>query len=136
MNTPAISRMTRSLVLAVREKAPFTLTASPAEITVKKGDPLKLTVAVTRSAEMSNAVDLTGAGIQLPPGMEIPLTKVAAGVASAELTISTEKMPPGTFSFLINGDGQVPAGETDKKNVRCVYPSNAVKVTVEAAPKK
>ncbi len=136
VNTPAISRMTRSIVMAVREKAPFTLTASPAEITVKKGEPIKLTVAVARAPDMPNAVDLTGAGVQLPPGMEIPITKVAAGAASAELTISTEKMPPGTFSFLINGDGQVPSGETDKKNIRCVYPSNAVKLTVEVAPKK
>lgn len=135
VNTPAISRMTRSLVLGVREKSPFELTASPAEFTVKKGEPLKLSVTIKRDANMPNAVDLSGAGVQLPPGLEIPLTKVAAGKTSAEITIATDKMPAGTFTFVINGDGQVPATEGDKKNIRCVYPSNSVKVTIEPATK-
>lgn len=135
VNTPAISRMTRSMVLAVRGQSPFALTAAPAEFTVKKGEPLKLNVAVRRDATMPNAVDLSGAGVQLPPGLEIPLIKVAPGKTSAEFTLNTDKMPPGTFSFVINGDGQVPAPEGDKKNIRCVYPSNAVKVTIEPAAK-
>lgn len=135
VNTPAISRMTRSLVLGVREKAPFELTASPAEFTVKKGEPLKLSVIIKRDAAMPNGVDLSGAGVQLPPGLEIPLTKVAAGKTSAEITLATDKMPPGTFSFVINGDGQVPSPDGDKKNIRCVYPSNSVKVTIEPAAK-
>ncbi|NBV21316.1 MAG: hypothetical protein EBS05_05265 [Proteobacteria bacterium] len=135
VNTPAISRMTRSLVLAVREKSPFELTASPAEFTVKKGTPLKLNVTIKRDATMPNAVDLSGAGVQMPPGLDIPLTKVAAGKTSAELTLSTDNMPPGTFSFVINGDGQVPTTEGDKQNIRCVYPSNAVKVTIEPVTK-
>lgn len=135
VNTPAISRMTRSMVLAVRGQSPFALTAAPAEFTVKKGEPLKLNVAVRRDATMPNAVDLSGAGVQLPPGLDIPLIKVAPGKTSAEFTLNTDKMPPGTFSFVINGDGQVPAPEGDKKNIRCVYPSNAVKVTIEPAAK-
>ena len=127
--------MTRSLVLAVRGQSPFALTASPAEFTVKKGEPLKLHIDIHRAATMPNAVDLSGAGVQLPPGLEIPLTKVAPGKTSADLTLNTDKMPAGTFSFVINGDGQVPATEGDKKNIRCVYPSNSVKVTIEPAGK-
>ena len=131
VNTPAISRMTRSIVLAVREKAAFAITASPAEVTVSKGDPINLTLTAKRRDDMPNAIQLNGAGIQLPPGMEIPVKSIAKGESEQKLTIATDKMKEGTYSFLVNGDGQVPS---DGKNVRCIYPSNAIKVTIE--PKK
>ncbi len=104
-----VTRAAAYSVLAAKAPA-----KGPAEFTVKKGEPLKLNVAVRRDATMPNAVDLSGAGTQLPPGLEIPLIKVAAGKTSAEFTLNTDKMPPGTFSFVINGDGQVPATEGDK----------------------
>ena len=53
-----------------------------------------------------------------------------------KLTLNTEKMPEGTFSFIVNGDGQVPSSGDKNRNIRCVYPSNAVKITVEAKEKK
>lgn len=129
VNTPAISRMIRSIMLAVREGAPFALTAFPAQLTVQKGDAITLTVSVKRREDMSNAIQLNGAGYQLPPGMEIPLTNVGADQTEATLVLKTDKIPVGTFSFLINGDGQVPS--TKDKNIRCVYPSNTVTVTIE-----
>lgn len=44
VNTPAICRLTHSIVTAVREKTPFAVTASPNELTIKQGDPIKVTV--------------------------------------------------------------------------------------------
>ncbi len=131
VNTPAISRMTRSIVLAVREKAAFQITASPAEITVAKGETINLTLVARRRDDMPNAIQLNGAGIQLPPGMEIPVKTIAKGESEQKLTIATDKMREGTYSFLVNGDGQVPV---EGKNTRCIYPSNVIKVTV--MPKK
>ena len=131
VNTPAISRMTRSIVMAVREKAAFQITASPAEITVVAGEPINLTLTAKRRDDMPNAIQLNGASIQLPPGMEIPVKSIAQGETEQKLTIATDKMREGTYSFLVNGDGQVPV---EGKNTRCIYPSNAIKVTV--LPKK
>lgn len=128
VNTPALARMTRSLVLAVREKVPFALTAEPSDIKVKLGEPLNLTLKLKRREDMPAPVQLTGAGYQLPPGLEIPLTTIEKDKTEAKLTLKTDKMKEGTFSFTVSGDAQVPI---DKRNVRVVYPSNSIKVTIE-----
>ncbi|HLX60417.1 MAG TPA: PPC domain-containing protein [Planctomycetota bacterium] len=128
VNTNALARMTHSLVMAVREKVPFMLTAEPKEITVKQGDPINLSIALKRREDMPAPVQLTGAGYQLPPGMEIPLTTIEKDKNDAKLTIKTDKMKEGVWSFTVSGDAQVPV---DKKNIRCVYPSNSIKITIE-----
>ncbi|MCE9606502.1 MAG: hypothetical protein K8U03_16545 [Planctomycetia bacterium] len=132
VNTPAISRQTQSIVLAVREGAPFELKATVAGATLEVGKPIELTVDVRRHGTMKNAVQLVGAGYQLPPRMEIPTTNIAPDKSQAKVSIDTAKMAPGTYSFLINGDAQVPVAQPTgpAKNVRCVYPSNTVTVTI------
>ncbi|MEI6233526.1 MAG: PPC domain-containing protein [Planctomycetota bacterium] len=128
VNTPALARMSRSLVMAVREKVPFMLTATPNEIKVKQGEPFTLTLTVKRRDDMPSPIQLTGAGFQLPPGMEIPLTTIEKDKTEGKLTVKTDKMKDGVWSFNVGGDAQVPA---EKKNIRVVYPSNIIKITVE-----
>ncbi len=130
VNTPAISRVTRSMVMAVREKVPFAVTASPKEITIKQGEPINVTVTATRRADMPSAIQLNGSGIELPPGLTIPTTTINVGQTEAKLSLTpTEKMKEGVYSFIINSESQVPDGD---KKIRCIYPSNAIKVTVLA----
>ncbi|MEA3207653.1 MAG: hypothetical protein QOE70_710, partial [Chthoniobacter sp.] len=131
VNTAAISRLTRSIMLAVREKTPFAVTASPAEMVIKPGDPINVTVTATRRADMPSAIQLNGAGIELPTGLTIPTTTINPGQAEAKLVVTTtDKLKEGVYSFIINAEAQVP-GEGDKK-IRCIYPSNPLKITVEA----
>ena len=136
VNTPAISRQTQSIVLAVREGAPFDLTTKLLTPSVEQGKPIEVSVDVKRYGEMKNAVQLVGTGYQLPPRMEIPTTNVTPGQTQAKVSIDTTKMSPGSYSFLINGDAQVPVAQPTgaPKNVRCVYPSNTVTVTITPAP--
>ena len=138
VNTPAISRMTRSIVLAVREAAPFLLTASPAQITKVQGDPIEVDVAVRRGKDMPNALQLNGSGYQLPSNLTIPTTPVAADQSKARVKIPTDRVPPGTYSFLINGEGQVPVKDArgNSRNIRCVYPTNTVTLTITPKPGK
>ncbi len=129
VNTPAICRLTRSIVLAVREKTPFAVTASPKELTIKQGEPINLTVTAARRADMPSAIQLNGSGIELPPGLTIPTTTINVGQNETKLTLTTtEKMKEGVYSFIINSESQVPDGD---KKIRCIYPSNPIKVTVE-----
>ena len=128
VNTNALARMSRSLVMAVREKVPFLLTAAPNAIKVKQGDPINLTLTLKRREDMPNAVQLTGAGYQLPPGLEIQLTTIEKDKTEAKLSIKTDKMKEGIWSFVVSGDAQVPV---EKRNIRCVYPSNSITVTIE-----
>jgi hypothetical protein len=138
VNTPALCRMTRSVVLAVREKTPFAVTASPAEFTMKQGDPISVTVTAKRREDMPNAIQLNGAGIELPPGLTIPTTTINSGQNETKVTLNTDKMKEGTYSFIINSEGQVPDTNKDatKKNIRVIYPSNPIKVTIEPKSSK
>jgi len=126
--------MARSLVMAVREKVPFMLTAAPNTFKLKQGEPLDVTLTLKRREDMPNAVQLTGAGYQLPQGLEIPTTPIEKGKTEAKLSLKTEKIKPGLYSFTISGDGQVPVDKN--RNVRCVYPSNLVTVTIEPKEEK
>lgn len=137
-NTAAISRMTRSIVMAVREEAPFLLTAAPGEVTKVQGEPLEIEVSIGRRKDMLNPLQLNGSGYQLPPNMNIPATPVAADQTKATVKIATDQIPPGTYSFLINGEGQVPFKDAggNTQNVRCVYPTNVVKLTVSPKASK
>jgi phage tail sheath gpL-like len=130
--------MTRSVVLAVRETTPFAITASPAEITLKQGDPISLVVTAKRRGDMPNAIQLNGAGMELPPGLTIPTTTINAGQTEGKLTLATDKMKEGTYSFIVNSEGQVPNSDknADKKNIRVIYPSNPIKVTIEPKSSK
>jgi len=58
------------------------------------------------------------------------------GQSEVKFTIATDKMPEGTFSFIVNGDGQVPSAQDKGKNIRCVYPSNSIRITVDPKPSK
>ncbi len=138
VNTPAISRMTRSIVLAVRDEVPFVLTATPTEVTKTQGEALEIDVTVKRRADMPSALQLNGSGYQLPPNMNIPATPIAADQSQARVKISTDQIPPGTYSFLINGEAQVPVKSAggNSRNVRCVYPTNAVSLTVQPKSSK
>ena len=131
VNTPAICRLTKSIMLAVREKTPFAVTATTKDTLIKPGDPINVTVTTKRRADMPSAVLLTGTGIDLPPGLTIPTTTINPDQTEAKVTVATtDKLKEGTYSFIINSESQVPNG-TDKKT-RVIFPSNALKITVVA----
>lgn len=132
VNTPGISRTTRSIVLAVRRETPYVLTAVANQLAFKQGEPLTVNVQVERKGSFANEVKLIGAGYQLPPGMQIPLTSVPSGQGQGSVVIKTDGMPPGTYSFVISGEAQVPYERKpgEKQDVRCVYPSNPITITV------
>ena len=135
VNTPAICRLTKNIMLAVRETTPFAVTASTTGTAIQAGDPIKVTVTATRRAGMPSAIQLIGTGYDLPPGLTIPTTTINPGQTEATLSVTTtDKTKEGTYSFIINAESQVPTGG-DKK-MRVIYPSNPIKITVAAKPAK
>ena len=92
-----------------------------------------MTVTAARRADMPSASQLNGSGIELPNGHTIPTTTINVGQTEAKITLATtDKIKEGTYSFIINSESQVPDGD---KKIRCIYPSNPIKVTVEAKAK-
>jgi hypothetical protein len=135
VNTPAICRLTKSIMLAVREKTPFAVTASTKDSVIKSGEPINVTVTAARRADMPSAILLTGTGIDLPPGLTIPTTTINPDQTEAKVTIATtDKLKEGTYSIMINSESQVPNG-TEKKT-RVIFPSNTFQITVAAKPAK
>ena len=133
VNTAGQARLTQSIVIAVRESTPFSVTAAVAQETIKPGDPLNVTVTATRRADMPSAIQLNGNGIGLPDGLTIPVITINPGQTEAKVAIDTAKMKEGTYSFILNAEAQVPTGD---KKTRVIYPSNPMRVTVTAPPAK
>jgi uncharacterized delta-60 repeat protein len=129
LNAPAMTRTVRSITLAVRDKSPFVLTASPAELNVQAGDPIQVTVAVKKWDNLTNSI-LLSAATQLAPGLEVPSTNLGPGQIEAQLTLNTAKISPGGYSLVINGEGQVASSDKAKR----IYPSNPIKLVI--LPKK
>ncbi len=136
VNTPGIARMTRTIMLAVRDSAPFTVSATPAEFHLQAGQPLELTLHVERRADMPSEVQFGAAGLPQIKGLDVPLTKVLVGETQKNLKLDTAKIAPGMYSFILNGEAQVPFEEKpgSKRNIRCLYPTNAI--TFEILPKE
>lgn len=143
VNTPGIARMADSIVLAVREAAPFALTAAPAKTTVSAGEKLPITVKLERAGDWTESVQLSG--FDLPQNATVALVTVAkgAGEGKVELTLPAN-LKPGTYTFTINGAGQAPRDYAKQRdpnkprgnNVRVVYPSNPITITIEGTATK
>jgi hypothetical protein len=139
VNTPGIARLGDSIVLAVRRSAPFSVTAVPARTELAAGEKLSIAVRVERALDWAESIQLSG--FDLPDRTSVALASVSKGSTEAkvELTLPPNTRP-GTYTFTINGAGQAPedyARERDPKrprgkNVRAVYPSNPITVTVLA----
>ncbi len=136
-NSSGDERMQRGLMLAVRDTAPFIVSANPAEVTLRQGEPLKFTVQVRRQGDAALDVQITAAGMPNVNDMEIPIKTLAGTQTEQSYEISTAKLPPGKFSFIVNGEAQVPfqrAADKPKMNLRRWFPSNAI--TVDVQPKE
>jgi hypothetical protein len=137
VNTPGIARMAHSIVLSVRDAAPFSVSVEPTRATAAPGSKVVLKARIRRAADWSGPVQLSG--FDLPNGAAVGLVTAGKDAAEARLELTLPaRMRPGTYTFAINGAGQVPRDYAQKRpakkpgngNVRAVYPSEAVTVTV------
>jgi hypothetical protein len=137
VNTPGIARMADGIVIAVRPAYPFRVTAAPASTSAAAGEKVSFTMKVERLARWEGDVQI--AGYDLPPGATVGLATIAKNATEAKVELALPaKIKPGTYTFTLNGAGQAardfgrPADPKAKAgNVRAVYPSNAVTVTVK-----
>lgn len=142
-NIPAISRLDRQLMLAVRDKAPYHLVPKETALSIKQGDKATLNFKVTRLWP-----DFKGAvAVKQTPGVQNnqPLiagitfnnnqpVNVAADKTdgSGPITVGTNAVP-GIYSFVLEGSAshqfeKVPKGP--KVNSGLNYPSIPITLTV------
>ncbi len=145
-NIPAISRLDRQLMLAVREKGPYRITPKETRLTVKQGDKATLNFTVTRLwPDFKAAVAVTQIpGVQqnqpLLPGIRFNNNQpvnVAAGKTDGSGVINvSSNVPPGVYSFVLHGSAQHPFEKVPKGpkvNTGLVFPS--IPVILKVVPK-
>lgn len=123
-NIPTISRLGRSVVLAVREKGPFSLDHATKEVAAPVGGVVNVKVKVTRQPDMKQPIQL--GPITMPPNqVELPpnLTfnnnnqPVAIPPDKNEFDVQFQVKPnvaPGTYNLVIRGTAQVPFAKDPK----------------------
>jgi hypothetical protein len=144
-NIVTISRVDRGLMLAVRDKAPFTLTPALDKPEVLQGGKAVLTVKVARlwpdlKAPMQVQVmqSQNQQGVELPNNLRVnnnqPIN-VAANQAEGKLNVVVgTDVPPGAYNIVLRGQTQVPYNKDPKskakQNTIVVQPSAAVTLVV------
>jgi hypothetical protein len=138
VNTPGIARLADTIVLTVREPPPFAVQAKAAAASVAPGGRLMIDVQITRAADWSDAVQLSG--FDLPSGATMPLKPITRGSTTGKVElILAPNAKQGQFTFTVQASGQVArnyATETDPKrrgsNIRVVATSNPITITIAA----
>lgn len=138
-NNPTISRLDRSLVLAVREKPLFTLLAGLDEVTAKQGSKVTIPVKVIRHAPESkaplqvNILNLSQGG----RGRSTPLLTLNPDQDEGNLTIELRPdLLAGTYSIALQGQMQVPGSRgRQRQNYTVTMPSQPITLTVEPGQK-
>ncbi len=145
-NLPAVSRLDRSLVLAVRERAPFNLSATPDPAAIVQGTKATATLRLSRLAgEFTGPVQVTVLEPQthLPGGLTVnnnqPLT-IDKGKEEATAVVDVKSnVPPGVYNVVLRGVASVPFAKDpaakQKPAVTCIQVATPLQITVFPAKK-
>jgi hypothetical protein len=135
-NVALISRLTRDLVLAVREKAPYSLSAEVQEVATVAGQNITIPLKITR-----HWPDFKGNALVtlLNPSQQGAFTfnnNQPLNLAKDEtnVTLVTKNTPPGTYTIAFRGQVTAPPGKDmatkEKRPIAHVQPSSPITVTV------
>jgi hypothetical protein len=144
-NIITITRLDRQLLLAVRGKAPFTLTPALDKPQVIQGDKAVLKVKLARLwPEIKNPIQVQVIQSQGRQGAELPVNlrinnnqPINIAGAATEGTLNVQvggDVPPGLYNVVLRGQTQAPFNKDPKAkggpNTFIVQPSSAVSLFV------
>ncbi len=137
-NVPAISRLARSLCLAVRAKGPYSLTVPVKELAVPVGGAVELKLGVTRHwPDFKVPVQLDRAAAPtLTNGKPIPVPRVTAAANQSGATVKfnvPSNTEPGVCNLVFRGTAKFPFARNPKEkktNVDVVQVTPPVRLTV------
>ncbi|HEY1859349.1 MAG TPA: PPC domain-containing protein, partial [Gemmataceae bacterium] len=136
-NIPTISRLDRTIMLAVRDKAPYNLTATIDKPLLQQGDKATIAVKLARVwPDLKNQV--TVLAIDLPPNLTINNNQpvnIAADKTDATLAVDVKaNVLPGTYNLVLRTQTQFPYNKDpnnkQKQPVNVVLPATPVTITV------
>jgi hypothetical protein len=132
-NTPAITRLDRSVMIAVRGKAPLNVTATKDKVLVMLGDKIDIPLKIVRhDPEFKGNFQVTPVQTELPTGVNFGAVTFAPGKDEQTLTMTTQaNTPMGRHSIVVRGFAPiVPPGAVKGKTVNAIFPVSAIELTV------
>ncbi len=134
-NIPTVTRMDRNLVLAVRDKPPYSLVAAIDNKMVTHGNKANVKLTLNRLwPDMNQPVQIQPIPPELPPNVTFGGVTIAPKQNAATLVLNVPaNVPPGSYSLVFRSFAPVPFAKNpkDKKNnVNVVLPSSPVLLTV------
>jgi hypothetical protein len=145
LNVPLVSRLDRSLVLAVRGPAPWNLTPTLDKAVVVQGDKATLKLKLARLwPDFKNPLQVNAGQppqmrqeLELPPEVRLnpPALNLAANQTEGTLVVTVApNAPPGTYTIVLRGQSQVPFARDpaakQKPPILIIQPSAPVTLTV------
>jgi hypothetical protein len=138
---PAVSRLDRGLVLAVRGQAPFHLSATPEKVALLQGGKVNVGLKLTRlwpDFKTPLSVVPTDPPTDLPPGLVFGNNNQAVNMnpGKDEETVAitaAANVPVGTYNIVLRGTAQVPFNKDPKAakaNINALQPAEAFALTV------
>jgi len=105
-NIPAISRLDRSLVVAVRDKAPFSLTADTPAFTAFPGEKITVPLRLTRNwPELKGPIQI--APLTPLPAFNFPNVTLTPGKDTIKASLDVKPAAaPGNYTVILNGQAQ------------------------------
>jgi len=135
---PTITRLDRQLVLAVRDKAPYNLTAAIDKATLVQGDKATLSLRLARLwPDFKTPVQVQQSALEVVPNLLVNNNQPASMAPGQDaLTVPVVVNPnvvPGTYSIVLRTSAQVPFNKDPKgpkQPINVVLPSTPVAITV------
>jgi hypothetical protein len=130
-NIPTVTRLNRSLMLAIRDKAPAKLNVAPDKVTVIVGDKMKLNAKLARvQAEFKSNFQITPVPGDFPPNVNFGNVTMPPGKDDqvVELNVAANVVP-GTYNLVFRGFAPI-SPDPKGKPVNVIVPSNPITLTV------
>lgn len=128
--SPSISRHERSLMLALRNKAPFSVLPKKTKVAVSAGDKVDIPYALARiDPEFKANVQVQAAKGDLPTGITTNALTFAPGKDEQNMTVTTlATAPGGSYNLVLQGTGKITIGKG--KDLNAVFPTGPVSLIV------
>ena len=107
-NVPTITRLDRELVIAVRDKSPYSLVLTNEKINVQQGEKISIPVKLVGGDGFKTSVQISAIG---GPVQLVPQTVTVAPGQGGTVTLDAKggtPVPPGNYTIFLKGQTQPP----------------------------